>query len=194
MSKKNKLKAKWKLFADEYLIDHNATRSYIAAGYSKIGASQSGARLLRNASISEYIKVAESAMFEKLSSKYDVTAERIMKERARIAFFKTSDLYDNDGNLINPKDWTDDVAAVISSVKVRNIQGEDGSKAVMDVTEIKTHSKDSSLQALEKISGMYEKDNSQKARERDFEKLSDSELDKEIANMKEILNGQASVN
>ena len=45
------------LFAAEYLTDLNATRSAIAAGYSKKGAEQTGSVLLRNPKVADYIEV-----------------------------------------------------------------------------------------------------------------------------------------
>ena len=43
-------------FADEYLIDLNATRAAIRAGYSEKTASAQAARLLKNVKVSAYIK------------------------------------------------------------------------------------------------------------------------------------------
>lgn len=46
---------KQKRFADEYLIDCNATRAAIRAGYSKKTARQAGQRMLTNVDIKTYI-------------------------------------------------------------------------------------------------------------------------------------------
>ena len=50
-----KLTPKQFRFADEYLIDLNATQAAIRAGYSPKTANEQGARLLANVSIQEYI-------------------------------------------------------------------------------------------------------------------------------------------
>ena len=47
---------KQKRFADEYLIDCNATQAAIRAGYSPKTANEQGNRLLANVSISTYIE------------------------------------------------------------------------------------------------------------------------------------------
>lgn len=47
--------AKQQRFADEYLIDCNATQAAIRAGYARNSANEQGARLLANASVREYI-------------------------------------------------------------------------------------------------------------------------------------------
>ncbi len=50
------MNAKQKRFAEEYLIDLNATQAAIRAGYSSKNADVQGARLLGNVSISAYIR------------------------------------------------------------------------------------------------------------------------------------------
>lgn len=50
-----KLTIKQQRFADEYLIDLNATQAAIRAGYSKKTANEQGARLLVNVSVKKYI-------------------------------------------------------------------------------------------------------------------------------------------
>ena len=50
------LNEKQQRFADEYLIDLNATRAAIRAGYSEKTAAAQAARLLKNVKVSAYIK------------------------------------------------------------------------------------------------------------------------------------------
>lgn len=49
------LNGKQQRFADEYLIDLNATQAAIRAGYSKKTAKEQGSRLLSNVNIKTYI-------------------------------------------------------------------------------------------------------------------------------------------
>ena len=49
------LNTKQKTFADEYIIDLNATQAAIRAGYSAKTAKEQGSRLLSNANIRAYI-------------------------------------------------------------------------------------------------------------------------------------------
>lgn len=51
----NLLTVKQKRFADEYLIDCNATKAAIRAGYSPKTANEQGAKLLDNQKIADYI-------------------------------------------------------------------------------------------------------------------------------------------
>lgn len=78
-----------KIFADEYLIDRNATRAYKAA-YPEVktdnSAAVSGNRLLRNDKVAEYIK-------EKLDEKTERTEVKgydVIRELATIGFAKTT--------------------------------------------------------------------------------------------------------
>ena len=80
---------KQKLFADEYLIDLNATRAYKAA-YPRVKndntAGASAARLLRNAKIAEYIKERMAERAERI----EVSQDDVVKELAAIGFTKTA--------------------------------------------------------------------------------------------------------
>ena len=51
-----RLTKKQKRFADEYLVDCNATQAAIRTGYSPKTANEQGARLLANVSIKKYIE------------------------------------------------------------------------------------------------------------------------------------------
>ncbi|MGO0308729.1 terminase small subunit [Endozoicomonas acroporae] len=61
---------KQRRFVDEYLIDQNATRAAIAAGYSPKTARAQGCRLLTNADIATEIRVSQG----KLSRELNITA------------------------------------------------------------------------------------------------------------------------
>ena len=79
-----------KIFADEYLIDRNATRAYKAA-YPKVKndntAAVSANRLLRNDNVAEYI---EERMAER-AKRTEVTQDDVVKELAKIGFAQITD-------------------------------------------------------------------------------------------------------
>ena len=81
-------------FVKEYILDHNATRAAIAAGYSENGAGVQGARLLKDAYVSEAIVQAET----KVNAKYELTAERIKQEIARLCYYDPSAYFNADGS------------------------------------------------------------------------------------------------
>jgi phage terminase small subunit len=110
MTKKD-LTKRQRLFIAEYLVDLNATRAAIAAGYSKNGAEARGSELLRISKVSEEIDRKVNKKLEKL----DISADRILNELARIGFADPRKLFNSDGS---PKDLTaldDDTAATVAS-------------------------------------------------------------------------------
>ena len=84
------LTEKQKLFADEYLIDLNATRSYKEVYKSckkDETAKANGSRLLTNANLVSYI---EERMKER-QKRTEISQDSVLKELAAIAFAKASD-------------------------------------------------------------------------------------------------------
>lgn len=81
---------KQKIFADEYLIDLNATRAYKAA-YPAVKkdetAAQAGSRLLRNVKVSKYV----SERIQKRQERTEITQDMVIRELAAIAFSNTTD-------------------------------------------------------------------------------------------------------
>src|SRR3954447_19481227 len=69
-------------FVAEYLVDLNATRAAIRAGYSARTAYSAGERLLRNVEVGAAIAEAQAAR----SRRTEVTADRVVLELARVAF------------------------------------------------------------------------------------------------------------
>lgn len=69
------MNAKQKRFCDEYLIDCNATQAAIRAGYSKKTAKVTGAKLLTNANLKNYI----DKQLEKISSKKIADVTEVME-------------------------------------------------------------------------------------------------------------------
>lgn len=77
------LTPKQERFVQEYLIDLNATQAAIRCGYSEKTANREGTRLLSNAVIAEAIDAAT----KERAAKLDITAERVLKEIAAMAFY-----------------------------------------------------------------------------------------------------------
>ncbi|KJE27341.1 terminase small subunit [Geobacillus kaustophilus] len=117
----SKLNEKQKRFADEYLIDLNATQAAIRAGYSPRSAAEQASRLLKNAKVRAYI---DERMAE-LSRRTGVNQERILRELARIAFVNAPDLINMEDATIREDATVDDMAA-IASVRVKIIPTENG--------------------------------------------------------------------
>lgn len=143
MTEPNALSAKHAAFVAEYLIDKNGTQAAIRAGYSAKTAASQAERLLRNAEIRQAIDDG----IANLANRTGVTAERIIQERARIAFADPRKIMHPDGRVKLPHELDADIAAAIVSFKV-DMDGR---------IEYRFAGKDPSLAALEKRLGLTEK-------------------------------------
>ena len=76
------LTPKQQRFIAEYLIDLNATRAYIRAGYSAKGAKTSASHLLANPNVSAAVRAGQAVHLERAG----ITKQRVLEEYRRIAF------------------------------------------------------------------------------------------------------------
>lgn len=76
------LNAKQQRFADEYLVDLNATQAAIRAGYSAKTAGQIGERLLKNVEIAAAIQNG----IEARAQRTQITQDRVLSELAKLGF------------------------------------------------------------------------------------------------------------
>ena len=140
------LTAKKQRFADEYLIDLNATQAAIRAGYSPRTANEQGSRLLTDVSVRAYI---DERMAEH-SRRTGVNQERIIRELARIAFLDPTRLV-NMNNATVLSDASEDDTAAIASVKVKETSGDVDSIE----REVRFADKIKALELLGKRFGMW---------------------------------------
>ena len=133
-----------RLFVDEYLIDLNATRAAIRAGYSPKSATTDGPRLLENAGIRACIdkKLAER------SRRTGVNADRVVLELARIAFADITRVAGSDGQIM--PDAQEDDRAAIASIKVRKMADSSEER------EARMYDKNRALELLGKHLGLYQ--------------------------------------
>ena len=82
-------------FVAEYLVDQNATRAAISAGYSEKSARAQGSRLLTNADISDAITEGQ----ERIRSELNITAQDKRERLWAIATFNTETCEDQHGEL-----------------------------------------------------------------------------------------------
>ena len=73
------LKPKQQRFADEYLVDLNATQAAIRAGYSKKTARSQGERLLTNVDVAAAIQAAQQKRSERVQITQDSVLEGIIR-------------------------------------------------------------------------------------------------------------------
>ena len=139
---------KQKRFCEEYLIDHNAKQAAIRAGYSPTSAGETGCEILKNSNARAYIdkKLAEQ------SARTGISADRVIRELAKVAFVKATDVIDTEtGNVRD--NATDEDRACIAAVKVKRVNGAD-----FDSTEreIRLCDKVKALELLGKHFGIFE--------------------------------------
>lgn len=138
-------KTKWEAFCREYQIDRIGTQAAIRAGYSKKTAAETASRLLRNPQIQA--RIAE--LSEKILEKCDVTAERVMRELAAIAFSDPRKLFNERGELVPVHQLDDATAASIAGIEVETHWEGKGEDAVpIHVRKIRRWDKNTSLKVL----------------------------------------------
>lgn len=146
-------------FVEEYMVDLNATQAAIRAGYSQSTAHSIGAENLIKPEIQEAIQKRK----QELSDQTGITAERVLKEYAKIAFSDIRELYTPDNNLYDIRQLDDETAGAVMSVEVdvMSVQG----MPIGETKKVKLYDKLRALEALGKHIGLFEKDNKQKQAE-----------------------------
>lgn len=141
----HELTQKQKIFADEYLIDLNATRAYKVA-YPSVKkdetASSASSRMLRNVKVAKYIE----KRMEERSKRTEITQDNVLKELATIAFANVTDFVSIENGVVTVKDTKDipkELLPAISSIK-------DGKYGI----EVSFCSKERSLELLGRHLGM----------------------------------------
>ena len=137
---------KQKIFADEYLIDLNATRAYRVA-YPSVKkdetAAQAGSRMLRNVKVAEYIQ----ERMEERQKRTEITQDRVLEELAAIAFARAADFAEVKDGFVIIKD-----TAGLSEQQIKAIAGiKEGKFGV----ELKLNDKEKALELLGRHLGMF---------------------------------------
>lgn len=148
------LTAKQLKFALAYLADpENGTAAAIAAGCPKAGAHVAASRMLRLPKVQAFLAQKRDKMLKPL----EVSTERILRERARLAFFDVRKLLGQDGKPLPVHELDDDTAAAIAGLDVEALFEGSGKERFQsgEVVKYKLADKNASLTALEKIHGMY---------------------------------------
>lgn len=145
-------------FAREYIIDFNATRAAIRAGYSEASAKSIACDLMAIPNVHDAIE----AEMEKRTRRTHVTADRVIKELARVAFsdFRNFAKWDAGGvDLIDSSALSDDDSACVEEV------GETISAQGAKSMKLKLHSKIRALELLGKHTGAFNLDDEEKGKD-----------------------------
>lgn len=162
----NELTAKQRAFVREYLIDLNATQAAIRAGYSEKTAYSIGEENLKKPDVASAIDAAMKIRADRT----DITADRVLKELAKIGFadirkaikwqgtlvteednpeggdtLTIKNVVTNNVTLISSDDIDDETAAAISEIS-QNTSG---------CIKLKLHDKRAALVDIGKHLGMF---------------------------------------
>ena len=142
------LSGKEKRFVDEYLIDLNATRAALRAGYGNkpTSASVTGCNLLGKPNIQSALQTAK----DQRAKRTEVSQDRVITELAKLAFSKLTDFVEWDGSsvTIKPSEGLDhtDAAAVAEVSRSDTLHGTN--------IRVKLHDKVKSLELLARHLGL----------------------------------------
>jgi phage terminase small subunit len=148
------LTAKQARFAQEYIIDLNATQAAVRAGYSKKTAEVQANQLMKQPLVQAAISEAINAR----SNRTQIDADRVLVELGRLGFSDLRDLFTENGDLRPIGSWSDDAAAAVSSVEVvvKPIGNDgDGNKIVEHIHKIRLWDKNAALEKIAKHLGMF---------------------------------------
>ena len=152
-SKVRKLTIKQKTFVAEYQKDWNGTKAAIRAKYSERTATEKAYELIhKNSLVKEAIERAVSENLRKVG----VHAERVLTETARVGLSDLRNLYNEDGSLKLPGEWSDEAAAAVAGVEVlEEFEGKGKKRTLIGHTKkVRTYDKVRALELLSKHLGI----------------------------------------
>jgi len=147
MSTGRGLTARQQRFIEEYLVDVNASQAAIRAGFSEKESRCCGARLLRHPVVGEAVRTA----IAERSKRTQITADRVLREYARIAFAdirKFTTGQEGETDLKTLAELSDDDAAAVVE-----LTGTPEGKGV----KVKLHDKKRALDAIARHLGLFTK-------------------------------------
>ena len=107
-------------FVEEYLIDLDAKRAALRAGYRPATAGNASVNILRRPAVKAAVDAALTARGEKA----DLDADRVLRELSRVAFFDPRRLVGPDGQPLPLSALDPDTAAALSTLELRVQDGE----------------------------------------------------------------------
>jgi len=139
---------RYELFAREYVVDLNAERAAIAAGYSRKTAASRGCQLLNKVKVQKAIDRLISAR----STRLELKADRVIEEIQRLAFSNMQDYTrtDSDGKpVLDLSNISRDQFAAVQEIREDTTGGSgDGERKVVVRTTLKLSDKTKNLELL----------------------------------------------
>ena len=136
-------------FCHEYMIDMNATKAGIRAGYNK----GSGKRVVRKAEVKAYIASLQEHALRRLA----ITADRVLEECAKIAFADLREALGPDGNFLPVAQLNNDIAGAIAAIECYEEKCSGNGPGAI-VRKVRMADKLRALEYLGKFLGMFRTD------------------------------------
>lgn len=144
-------------FCQEYIIDLNATRAAIRAGYSKNGARSKGSHLLTKDNIQNKIQKLKAER----SDRVQIEGDAVVTELVKVAFSNIQDFLEvlEDGEvMLKAFELIErEKLAAIESIKISTTRNKDESREYT-TTQFKLHSKLNALEQLGRHLGIFAAD------------------------------------
>jgi phage terminase small subunit len=145
-----KLRKQEKEFVEGYLQCGSIVKAGRMAGFRSVHAAYD---LWRDPAVARELAQRHGELMARLG----VTTDRVIAERAAIAFFDPRTIFDDDGSILPIKEWPDNAAAALASMDI-----EEATEVRGLVRKIRLNPKGPELDALMKHLGLFEADNKQK--------------------------------
>lgn len=151
MADEKRLTEKEEAFCQSYLIDFNGARAARAAGYSHDSARAIAAENLTK----PHIQARIQEIRETTGKAFNITRERIAQELAKIAFSDLREVFEENGALKSPENWSDEIAGAIAGVEVDELfEGRGEDREMIGYTKkVKLWEKTKAIEALNKMFG-----------------------------------------
>lgn len=153
-AKKKKLTPKQEAFCQAYLIDFNATRAAKLVGYSEDTAHSIGWENLRKPEIQARI----SELRQKSKTDFNLSRERLIQELALIAYGDTKNIFDENGRLKPPTEWTDEGRIISSYEETVTEFGDEETGGTKVSKKVRQWEKTKAIELIGKLLGYYEPD------------------------------------
>ena len=134
-------------FCEEYLIDLNARRAALRAGFSPATARNASAWIKPHSPTKPAMRAEIDRLMAERSRRTGVSADRVVRELARIAFADVTDVMDLAASDVREDIGRDDSAAL---AKIKRKRTSDGVEC-----EIHMHDKNRALELLGKHLGLF---------------------------------------
>jgi phage terminase small subunit len=109
-------------FAQEFMLDLNATQAAIRAGYSARTAGEQATRLLANVRIQAFI----AGLRDEQATRLNIDADVVLRELLCLARSDVGDMFDDHGQLLALSDMPEHARRAIASIEVEELVGGSG--------------------------------------------------------------------